>query len=130
MLLDPDPHSQYGSGSRTAKFMRSRIHNTALNLGMLSIYGIQYLPSIVKMLKHETHLDWLVRIVLSAQSRTLINRYGIHYVQTISWGVLLQLPTACFAQPPSWWRPAAAGCLLRRQAAVRTCTSRPTCQQK
>jgi hypothetical protein len=28
MLLDPDPHSQYGSGSRTAKSLRIRIHNT------------------------------------------------------------------------------------------------------
>jgi hypothetical protein len=38
---DPDPHSQYGSGSRTAQsmqLMRIRIHNTALNifLGHLS----------------------------------------------------------------------------------------------
>jgi hypothetical protein len=27
MLLDPDPHSQYGFGSRTAKSIRIRIHN-------------------------------------------------------------------------------------------------------
>jgi hypothetical protein len=28
MLLDPDPHSQYGSGCRTAKSMRIQIYNT------------------------------------------------------------------------------------------------------
>jgi hypothetical protein len=28
MLPDPDPHSQYGSGSKTSNSMRIRIHNT------------------------------------------------------------------------------------------------------
>jgi hypothetical protein len=31
MLPDPDPHSQYGSGSRTAKRMRSWIDNTVFH---------------------------------------------------------------------------------------------------
>jgi hypothetical protein len=29
MLLDPDPHCQHGSGSKTAKLMWIRIHNMA-----------------------------------------------------------------------------------------------------
>jgi hypothetical protein len=35
MLLDPDPHSQYGSGAWTAKSMRIqiRIRNTSLHSG-------------------------------------------------------------------------------------------------
>ncbi len=31
LLLDPDQHSQYGSGSKGAKSMRIRIRNTAIN---------------------------------------------------------------------------------------------------
>ncbi len=31
MLQDPDPNSQYGSGSRTAKSLRIRIHSTNKN---------------------------------------------------------------------------------------------------
>ena len=32
LLLDPDPHSHYGSGSKGAKSMGIRIRNTDLNL--------------------------------------------------------------------------------------------------
>ncbi len=33
--MDPDPHSQYGSGSRRAKSVRIRIHNTVQNITSL-----------------------------------------------------------------------------------------------
>jgi hypothetical protein len=52
MFLDPDPHSQYGSESKTDKSMRIRIHNIAYRIGRYQLLFIPF-PSDVDVEKRK-----------------------------------------------------------------------------
>ncbi len=45
MFLDPDPHSQYGSGSSTTKWMRIRITLMRIRILLFTLLRIRILPS-------------------------------------------------------------------------------------